>query len=298
MTDITDQDRRVAHEWAASIDPEMDCWSASTRAVARIVLATVDAPEPTLAEELRYRADLLDNGDPDGDTPQALRALADRAEQMEQDAEDRQEWNRNITKQVATLARERDEARAEAERLTAERDGAREEIAWLRNGPGHTEVATDLPDPDDGHTERPDDDWIAGMKDATRYAVNATLTPADVQPGEAWLVEVNREKRTAVKDSDAGIPWNTVNTSGVFHAEYNEDITLITRLVPAPRTITNHDDLDRLTEGAVILSVSTQYALQHGDDGDGWYGTATDRKAPSSEALSGGPATVLWEPEV
>lgn len=288
MTDITDQDRRAARAWAKNWQGDQDD---DTSAAARVILATVDAPAPTLTERLREQFHYPEQ------TDEQHGIILDAA-QMERDlTEARAEMEKERDLGVAT-AHERDEVRAEVERLTAERDGAREEIAWLRNGPGHTEVATDLPDPDDGHTERPDDDWIAGMKDATRYAVNATLTPADVQPGEAWLVEVNRERRTAVKDSDAGIPWNTVNTSGVFHAEYNEDITLITRLVPAPRTITNHDDLDRLAEGAVILSVSTQYALQHGDDGDGWYGTATDRKATSSEALSGGPATVLWEPEV
>ena len=116
------------------------------------------------------------------------------------------------------------EARAEVERLTAERDGAREEIAWLRNGPGHTEVSTDLPNPADV------------QKGAESNA--ETTDPADVKPGEAWIVDVDGERRTAVKDRGDDVPWNTVAADGLFFSEENKNVTLLHRLVPAPRVIT------------------------------------------------------------
>lgn len=229
MTDITDQDRRLAREWAASVDPEMDRLSDSTRAVARVILATVDAPPRTLAEELQYRADLLDNGDPDGDTPQALRDLADHAAQMEHD-----------------LA----EARAEVERRTTVQKGA------------------------ESNTETPD--------------------PADVPPGKAWLVECRGERRNAVKDNDYSVQWCTVNADDWFNAEKNEDVTLVTRLVPAPRVITNPDELDALAEGAIVRDFADGEALQKID---GMWIAA--RRVRSAGYHSGRitPVTVLWEPE-
>lgn len=97
MTDITDQDRRVAHEWAASLAPDMSCWSDRERAAARVILATVEAPTPTLAEELREFAKWVYN--PIWREVKArVESMADRAEQIEQ---------------------ERDKARAEVERLRA-----------------------------------------------------------------------------------------------------------------------------------------------------------------------------------
>lgn len=112
MTDITDRDRRNARQWASRIGKGTNVASDDTKAAARVILATVDAPAPTLADELRKLATVLPV------EHQWLDEIDLLAAQMEQDAEDRQEWNLNITKQVATLARERDEARAEVERLT------------------------------------------------------------------------------------------------------------------------------------------------------------------------------------
>lgn len=249
MTDWTTPDDVPAdtidrlHRWLLQEGNPADAATPGERAVADIIRAFWPVPATTLAEELRYRADLLDNGDPDGDTPHALRTLATRAEQMEHD-----------------LA----EARAEAERITGEHD-----------------------------TKAPhNNDCLAGMKDATRYAVNATLTPADIQPGEAWLVQVDKETRTAVKDADDAIPWNTVNPSGVFHAENDDDVTLLTRLAPAPRTITNPDELDKLAEGAVIATATGIARVRQG-----WYWLPVEGAGP--RVISAGvslPATVLWEP--
>ena len=66
MTEITDQATRDMLEWAriavaSKGTQEHEPWVTA----ARYILATVPAPAPTLAERLEYRADMLDNGDPD-----------------------------------------------------------------------------------------------------------------------------------------------------------------------------------------------------------------------------------------
>ena len=121
-----------------------------------------------------------------------------------------------------------------------------------------------------------------------------SLDPADVKPGEAWLVEVDGERRTAVKDGNYDEPWNAVTAEGWLTAEENEEVTLVSRLVPAPRVITNADDLEQLAEGAIIRSRDGE-ACRKSDGGD-W----------SVDGLDGAvgygprqvlPVTVLWEPE-
>lgn len=269
MTDITNQDRRVAHEWAASIDPEMDCWSASARAVARVILATVDAPAPTLSERLRYRAALLDNGDPDGDTLQALRDLAADAAQMERD----------LT-----------EARAEAERLTADlaeayktRDARDDEVDRLRAEVERLTAVNENLRRTDNYREFKE--FLGVQKAAESNA--ETPDPADVKPGEAWVVECRGERRAAVKDNDDTVPWCTVNADGWFNAEKNESVTLVSRLVPAPRVITKPDELDRMPEGTIIRDKAGDIMVR---DSDGW------TEVNSDEWVVSLPATVLWEP--
>lgn len=287
MTDITDKDRRAAMAWAKNWQGDQD---GDTSAAARVILATVDAPEPTLAEEILDAAarirDAVNPGDRDVSWAD-MESCANRAEQIEQDAEDRQEWNRRITEQVATLARERDEARAEVERerdlgvaLSHERDEVRDEVERLTA---------------EQDTERPDDnDWLDGMKEATRYAINATRPdPADVKPGEAWIVEVDGERRPAVKDGDGPIPWNTVTDGGRLSPEYSKAVTLITRLVPAPRVITNADELDRAKRCTIILD-SVGVVCERAVLGDGWFTTQNGTEQTPYIKL---PATVLWEPE-
>ena len=245
MTDITDQDRRAARSWAKNWQGDQDD---DTSAAARIILATVDAPEPTLSERLRYRAVLLDNGDPDGDTPRALRDLATDAAQMEHD-----------------LA----EARAEVERLTAER------------------FEKEVRDTIDTH--------YAAQKGAESNA--ESIDPADVKPGEAWIVECNEERRTAVKDNSIDIPWNTVNADGWCLCEDSEDITLVSRLVPAPRVITNPDELDQAKRRTVILSTDRQADVYQKDSNGEWL-DVTGHGYPSQQVIRMENAvTVLWEPE-
>ena len=52
MTDITDEDRRAARVWAANVSNQGKSPHLALTTAARVILATVDAPEPTLAEEL------------------------------------------------------------------------------------------------------------------------------------------------------------------------------------------------------------------------------------------------------
>lgn len=54
-------------------------------------------------------------------------------------------------------------------------------------------------------------------------------------------MECRGERRHALKDDDSVVPWNTINADGWPRYEDNDDITLITRLVPAPRIITDPD---------------------------------------------------------
>lgn len=315
MTEITDQDRRDARQWAEAIGrSDAPCAADLWHAASRVILATVDAPAPTLAEDILDAAarirDAVNPGDRDVSWAD-MESCANRAEQIEQDRDEaRAEVERldavaeDYARRATAALTERDEARADAERLTAERDGAREEIAWLRNGPGHTEVATDLPDP--AEAERLEGlNFDKQVREAIndhydQYAVqeaaenNAeTPTPADVKPGEAWIVEVNRQKRTAVKDNDAGVPWNTITTNGVFHAEDDDDVTLITRLAPAPRTITNPDDLDRAKRDTIIRD-ARGIVCSRDSMGTAW-STFTNLADQRHHIIL--PATVLWEPE-
>lgn len=49
--DVTDEDRRLAHEWAKSIESRTEPWTEDTRAVVRVILDAVPTlPRPTLED--------------------------------------------------------------------------------------------------------------------------------------------------------------------------------------------------------------------------------------------------------
>ena len=277
MTDITNQDRRTAIDVAEAIErgdyPMANMWPI----LARVILATVDAPAPTLAEELRSWAE---DASYDEDRDNLLHAAA-RAEQMEHGiAEARAEVER-LKRDLAEAYKTRDarddevdSLRAEVERLTAERDRL-EAAQYLSDGSA----------------------WGGPVREPTVQKgaeSNAeTPDPADVKPGEAWIVEVRGERRAAVKDRDDYEPWNTFNADGWYLCEDNGDVNLIARLVPAPRVITNPDELEKLAVGSIIRAKDGD-ACRKSDCGD-W----------SVDGLDGAvgygprqvlPATVLWEP--
>lgn len=247
MTDITDQDRRKALAWAGGSQA-----IGIADAAARVILATVDAPAPTLAEDILDAAarirDAVNPGDRDVSWAD-MESCADRAAQMEHD-----------------LA----EACAEVERLTAER------------------VTDPSPTLNDGSMMRP-------ATVAREENVSPDLPdPADVKPGETWIVNIDGVE--IVPGFKASVGWICYRLfDGTTKAIGDERITLVSRLVPAPRTITTREELDRLAEGAIVRD----------KDGDAWrrtcdeWTTTADYGRFTSWAVSrSGPVTVLWEPEV
>jgi hypothetical protein len=224
------------HRWLLQEGNPEDAATPGERAVADIIRTFWPVPAPTIAEELRAWAE---DASYDEDRDNLLHA-ASRAEQIEE---------------------ERDEARAEVERLTAERldrnpeTKARVEAALnnLDNAErvtvqkGAESNAESLTAPSVKHSE------------PSVKCSDATVTdPADVPPGEAWLVRDKQELSVAVRDAERWvlIRLNDVTTRyrGIQH------ITLVSRLVPAPRVITDPDELDKLAEGSIVMS-----------DGWGWY---------------------------
>lgn len=272
MTDnaVTDGDLRNARLWAEKVGPPYTSpgyigTPSEIYNVARVILATVEAPAPTLAEEIRAWAEVADNEM----ERTALHDTADRAEQIEQENQEQREWNQAINEQAGILARERDEARAEVERLAAVNEK-------LRRTDNFQEFR---------------EQFLTVQKGAESNA--ETTDPADVKPGEAWIVECRGERRNAVKDHDDAVPWCTFNADGWFLAEDNEEVTLVTRLVPAPRVITNRAELDRAKPLTVIRD-SASVVCERDAMGDYRF---------TFDSLSGKvghialPATVLWEPE-
>ncbi|MDN6440503.1 MAG: hypothetical protein L0K30_00455 [Acidipropionibacterium jensenii] len=324
MTDITDLARR-AREWAehrVAGEGSPD-WSA-----AEYILATVDAPYPTLAEELRDVADNYNYG-MSSMAAERVDDIADRVEHELAEARAEVEHLRDLT---VALSHERDEVRDEVERVravvdpegaglppgmtvseavqtlvdgipTGEHEGLTAE-QWKREyDRTHAEVerltAVDRRRTDNYREFR--EQFLGVQKDAESNA--ETPDPADVPAGEAWIVECDGEKRTAVKDRGDAEPWNTVNADGWMLTEDDEDITLVAHLVPAPRVITNPHDLDRLPHNSVILSADND-AWQKSSETSLWASAwwATINGEPSiwsSRRLcdEDHPATVLWEPE-
>lgn len=247
MTDITEQDRRVAHEWAASLDPNMSCWSARERAAARVILATVDAPEPTLAEELRDTARWWREGAPTWEQCcDRFDALATRADRVERD-----------------LA----EARAEVERLTAELET--ETVALEEN------VAAD-------------------QQANTQGTLSGALpNPADVPEGQAWIVEYHGDDLPALRRLDHPGDWYLVRKNGTGGHVRSQDITLVSRLVPAPRQITTREELDGLPRRTVIRD-KDGVVCERTSLGEVWYSPESTTDQTHYITF---PATVLWTPE-
>lgn len=253
MTDITDQDRRAAMAWAKNWQGDLDN---DTSAAARVILATVDAPAPPLAEELARIAKnspvwTIQN------VRDELKSAAAHAEQMDHDlAEARAE--------VKVLSEELAGAESEVERLAAERDR-------IANGRNITFTEMDgkpLPDPD------------------------------EVPDGEAWLVEVNGERRAGIRSKNSadydGAGWSTSPAPTNEWWVEDDRITLITRLVPAPRVITNPDELDKLAERNIVRDQRDGEALQK-ISGKWIVAWTAHNEGYSSGGIT--PVTVLWEQE-
>lgn len=288
MTDWTTPDDVPAdtidrlHRWLLQEGNPADAATPGERAVADIIRAFWPVPATTLAEELRYRADLLDNGDPDGDTPHALRTLATRAEQMEHDlAEARAERDR-LQAQVQGLARRDGDRNSEVRMLTEERDEALAEVERL------TAENENLRRTDNYREFR--DKFLTVQKGAESNA--ETTDPADVKPGEAWTVKIDGVG--IVPGFKSSVGWICYRLfGGTTNAIGDERITLVSRLVPAPRTITNPDELDVLPDDTIVR-------IDEGGDAmrkykGKWHPTSNECCYESRHIAL--PATVLWEPE-
>jgi hypothetical protein len=246
MADITDQDRRKALAWAGGSQA-----IGIADAAARVILATVDAPEPTLADEIRGLPDFTMSGDNCiNDCHERADDVAFRVEQMEHD-----------------LA----EARAEVDRLTAERQ---EETMRRVN-----EQYDDLP--------VRDRDWLDkdGLPD-----------PADVPPGEAWeVIATDPAKSFGGTTSYNTVAFRMTDRWIVCRQGYqmplvvpDDCIRLVRRHVPAPRVITNPDEAWNLPISTIIRD-SRGETFERTEDGWG-------RISIPVKAIKW-PVTVLWEPE-
>ena len=241
-----------------TIDPETEDQEPET--------ATVDAPAPTIAEGLRdlarTLANLAINSGIEDLTSEELNRLIDRAEQIEQ---------------------ERDQALAEVERLTAERD--REKTiskGWME---AHQKLA-------EHHAETLERDVQKGAE-SNAEAPN----PADVPEGQAWIVEYHGDALPALRRLDHPGDWYLVRKNGTGGHVRSQDITLVSRLVPAPRQITTRGELNALPEGTVVRAkgelVCERY--RHRSKGLVWISTGVDEDFPVDRPVL--PATVLWTPE-
>ena len=278
MTDnITAQDRRLALRWCGMLgDSTHHEEAAATR---RIILATVEAPAPSLAEELRSWAE---DASYDEDRDNLLHAAA-RAEQMEHGiAEARAEVER-LKRDLAEAYKTRDarddevdSLRAEVERLTAERDRL-EAAQYLSDGSA----------------------WGGPVREPTVQKgaeSNAeTPDPADVKPGEAWVVEANGKRGVGARcDPEDNFSWIVADlTTRPEDSWFRDmDITLMSRLVPATRAITNPDELDALPVGTILRDEDG--AAWHRIT-DQWTSTVESITFTSRAVLRRGPVTVLWE---
>lgn len=316
MTDqITDQDRRAARAWAKNWQGDLD---ADTSAAARVILATVDAPAPALSEELRElqrtRLDGQLSYEDLVDFCQDIERFITRIEQTEREitearAEvDQMEAAREIHERMYR------EARSEVERLTAERDEAHSDLAEVTSIRDSLREEYDHARDEVGRLTAERLDRNPETKARVKAALNnldrvetvtvqkgaesnaESIDPADVKPGEAWKAHIwfdgVRQPGTAIKSS--GGDWTVTRDDGSRTTyRMNEYVELVSRLVPAPRVITNHEELDQVKRRTVIRDAAG-VVCERDAMGDYWTTfTSLANQKPHIEF----PATVLWEPE-
>ncbi|WP_145941737.1 hypothetical protein [Corynebacterium glyciniphilum] len=281
--DISEADVEAMHRWCDMLPADTPHREAGI--VRQVILDVWPAPPKSLADELREAASGLPV---QSKLKHQLVSLADRVEVVEKERNDLQDI---VDGSAAELQQRDDEIErldAEVKRLTA------------LNAENDTRIQ---------EQSREIGDHIAALNGLTRGRTSkeslpvALPDPADVPMGEAWIVEVEGEEERLLGLRNCGEPhaWETFTLSTRGSGGWCADtaVTLVSRLVPDVRRVIDRPEvLDKLPVEAVVLSVNTRYALQHGDDGDGWYGTASTRKASSAEVLARGPVIVLWEPEV
>lgn len=291
MTDHRLTAERALKEITAALDT-----IAATITAALDNLATVDAPARTLAEELREEASWAEEmGGPVHGSK--FRALADRAEQMEHERntleQQRDYWHdseHQAVKDRDHLASEIDKANTDILHLTAERDEARSEVERLdavAEDYGRRATAA-LTERDEARAEV--ERLTAVQKGAESNA--ETPDPADVKEEEPYHIYYG----VYGNDHTIGVridgKWRCIGGDRGVHVT-DTNIARLHRLVPAPRVITNAEDLKLAKRGTVIRD-GVGVVCERAALGDGWFttGHGTDQ-TPYIEL----PATVLWEPE-
>ncbi|MGP9760930.1 hypothetical protein [Corynebacterium sp. AOP12-C2-36] len=291
-TPMTNDDRRSARLWAEKVDPAevnpgyigtpRDIYNA-----ARVILATVPAPPATLADELREWARSTPEEGAHWDEWDDFNALADRAEAVEK-------HNEEVVGIVDDLTEQRDEARAEVERLTA---SLNRQCTTATPSVHNTDVLTVSSD------TLPDRAEVGSLTSGRTVRESRTVAlpdPADVPKGEPWLVTVSGAQGIGFRHGDTMYAWGVAYEDGI-DGEDDSSITLVSRLVPdVRRVIDRPEDLDKLPVGSIVIDM--QGDAWQVDEGAQWnpamYSQQTDKENSQSMVAGHLTVTVIHEPEV
>lgn len=334
QTPVTDDDLRKAHEWARmAADNNHDPHNAPWRVAARLFLDHVPAPPKTLAGELRE----LNKGDiPLG----ALLELADRVEAVEKENRaalnhayderdealvERDEARTKVEEVEGHLSkswRQRDAKDVELERLSRERE--QQEKALVEHGRLLAEARAAFDEVEnrnlnleadlrESHAEV--ERLTASLNrqcttvtpsvhntDVLTVSSDTLPDPADVKPGEPWLIRVG--EREAVANRDGTSDWWTWSVSffeGAPCSAKDAEVTLVSRLVPdVRRVIDRPEDLDKLPVGSIVIDM--QGDAWQVNEGAQWnpamYSQQTDKENSQSMVAGHLTVTVIHEPEV
>lgn len=225
QTPVTDDDRSAAYEWAASLDPDMRCWTDRERAAARVILATVPAhvpaPPATLADELRTASW--------GDIP----ALADRVEAVEKERDEARTKVEEVEGHLSKSWRQRDAKDVELERLSRERE--QQEKALVEHGRLLAEARAEVERLTVSLNRQCTTVTPSVHNTDALTASNDTLPdPADVPLGSAYQVSapVWGTARTLTGVKTGTDRWVVYSPSGETGTRHNSEIELRARLVP------------------------------------------------------------------
>lgn len=281
-TPVTEDDAREMHEWCDAHAPS-DKNQTPMAKVIRHLRATVPRPPKPLADELREHAKWEHDIGATGHSAD-LSALADRvkaeAKRKDSHADNQRKELARLNTKVASLtelysqaeatlvdvASERDEARAEADRLKGQ-------LRWLRRRV-HEDVTVCI---DDAMTTLPD--------------------PADVPQDEPWIVSYSNVTHIGVRtEENRTFPWRIIDGDDTDQV-HDRVITLVARLVPdVRRVIDRPEDLDKLPLTSVVLDTEGCPWTRQGD-GKWRFGNNTQTSSDLLRYMTTS-VTVIHEPMV
>lgn len=265
---FSDQDRRAMHDWAnlAVADSgrqEREPWVTA----ARFILATVEPPAPTLAEEIE----------------EWTITRLDEEPSYEELVDIRQDLY-HFASRISSMERDLTEARAEAERLkatAAERENGAADQCLERNPETKARVESALKN-----------------IDKTELVHTAAIRCSeDVVDGEVWSVVIGTgadgEAAIGTRHRDRDVPWTVIFDAGVIGRALDDEIILISRLTPEPRVITDTEGLNKLPAGSVVIDqIGRAWQRNH----NGWF-SGSYFGWPAADVIKSGPVAVLWKPE-